>query len=91
MAIDKITILDDNKIKFEEIIDLKEYLKENDYTYRNSLNEIICQKLANKFMEKYGNQVIKELKTRLLTEWVDVFKSKVLQQAMRAVMEDKNY
>jgi len=58
-----------------------------DSYYGNDLREAVTKK----FMEKYGDQVVEELKEKLLTGWVEVFKSEVLKKALQEVMSGRNY
>lgn len=88
----KIKILDGDKIKVENIVDIKEFVEKNEYTFRNGMEKEISKRIADYFMKKYGNEIVEKLKDKMLTEWVEVFKSKVLQEALKRVMEpDRDY
>ena len=87
--------LGEGKIQVTEIIDFKNSFRKwsddlisGSYDFRGKVTDLISQE----FMKTHGKEIVDSLKEKMLTEWVDLFKSEVLKNALKKVMEpDKNY
>ena len=91
----EVELLEGNKLKVTKIFDLNEkfdsYYEELFKKGFDSFQREMVEVLAKDFMKKYGDTITDQLKEKMLTDWVKVFESDVLQKALKEVMNKNNY
>lgn len=89
-------VIKDKKLIFTLEVDLapieKELQERVERSSSYNTERQITDGLSSLFIKEHGKELVGKLKEKMMVEWVEVFRSKVLSKALREVMNDnKDY